>query len=81
MENQVDKGKIKHIGVSNFNCEQVGRLLKNSRIPVANNQVEMHIYYQQPKFLEFHKKNNVTITSYATLGSMQTKTMYGFDSG
>lgn len=81
MENQVDKGKVKFIGVSNFNSEQVGRLIQNSRIPPSNNQVEMHIYYQQPKLVEFHKKNNVTITSYATLGSMQTKSMYGFDSG
>lgn len=73
MEKQVEQGKVKHIGVSNFNNRQVERLLKNCKIPPVNNQVEMHVYFQQPELVEFHKKNNVTITSYATLGSMGTK--------
>lgn len=76
MEKQVENGKAKAIGVSNFNNEQVERLLKNCKIPPANNQVEMQVYYQRPKLVEFHKKNNVTITSYATLGSSGTQALF-----
>lgn len=47
MEAQVDAGRAKAIGVSNFNSRQIDRLLKIARIPPANNQVELHLYLQQ----------------------------------
>lgn len=69
MEALVKKGLAKTIGVSNFNLQQMERMLKGSKIPPANLQIEHHIYLQQPKLVQFCLKNNVTVTAYAPLGS------------
>lgn len=57
MEAQVDAGSSKAIGVSNFSVKQIERILKNSRIPPATNQVEMHAYYQQRSLQEFSQRS------------------------
>lgn len=69
MEKQVIAGHAKAIGVSNFNIKQMQRILDNAKIPIANNQVELHIYHQQKELVEFCKKNNIIVTAYAPLGS------------
>lgn len=73
MEAQVDAGRAKAIGVSNFNIRQIERILKSARIPPANSQVEMHLYLQQKELLEFSKKTGVTVCAYAPLGSPNFK--------
>ena len=83
MEAQVDAGRAKAIGVSNFNVRQIERILKSARIQPANNQVEMHIYLQQKELLEFSKKSGVTICAYSPFGSPGFKTSmenYGLSS-
>lgn len=72
MEKLVDQGKAKAIGISNFNNKQLEKLLKTARIPPATNQVELHLYLQQPELIEFHKKNAVTVTAYSPLGTPGT---------
>ena len=47
MEKQVDDGLVKSIGLSNFNEEQIGRIVNNARIKPANLQVELHAQFQQ----------------------------------
>lgn len=69
MEAQVDAGRTKSIGLSNFNIRQIERILKSSRIPPTNIQVELHIYYQQKELRDYCKKNDITICAYAPLGS------------
>ncbi|XP_066909570.1 1,5-anhydro-D-fructose reductase [Halyomorpha halys] len=69
MEAQVDAGRSKSIGLSNFNQSQIKRILRNCRIPPANLQVEMHIYLQQKELVSFCKENNVTVCAYAPMGS------------
>lgn len=39
MERLVDLGLVKSIGVSNFNSQQINRVLANCRIKPVNNQV------------------------------------------
>lgn len=39
MENLVDRGLVKSIGVSNFSPEKIQDILSNARIPPAVNQV------------------------------------------
>ena len=41
MEEQVDKGRTKSIGISNFSCDQIERLMKVARIQPANLQVRL----------------------------------------
>ncbi|KAI4456479.1 aldo/keto reductase [Holotrichia oblita] len=69
MEEQVDAGRTKTIGVSNFNVKQVDKVLKNCRIKPANIQVEMHVYFQQKELVDFCMKNGVTIVAYAPIGT------------
>ncbi len=44
MEELVDEGLVRSIGVSNFNSKQIQRVLDNCRIPPAVNQVRYHNY-------------------------------------
>ncbi len=39
MENMVDVGKAKSIGISNYNERQIERIMKIARVPPANIQV------------------------------------------
>lgn len=69
MEEQVDKGKVKSIGVSNFSIKQVEKILEIARIKPVTNQVELHLYHQQKELHEYLKKKNITITAYSPLGT------------
>lgn len=69
MEKQVDAGRTRTIGVSNFNIKQISRILENARIPPTNLQIELHAYHQQNELVEFCNKNKIVITAYSPLGS------------
>lgn len=69
MEELVDEGKIKALGLSNFNSQQIQNIYENARHPVCNLQVECHAYLAQKELFNFCKERNITMTSYASLGS------------
>ncbi|CAH1269911.1 AKR1B10 [Branchiostoma lanceolatum] len=69
MEPLVDEGLAKSIGVSNFNKQQLERLVQNCRIKPAVNQVELHPYLAQQDLVDFCKRNNVLLTAYSALGA------------
>ena len=56
MESQVEAGRTKAIGLSNFNSHQIERIVQTSRIKPANLQVEMHAYFQQKRLRAYCKK-------------------------
>lgn len=62
-------GKVKSIGVSNFNIKQVERLIKETGVTPAVNQVECHPYLPQNELLAHHKQHNIAITAYSPLGT------------
>lgn len=62
MENLVDIGKTRAIGVSNFSTKKLEDLLKVARIAPAVNQVECHPSWQQTKQMEFCKANGVHLS-------------------
>ncbi|KAG8266037.1 hypothetical protein J6590_080382 [Homalodisca vitripennis] len=70
MEDMVDAGLTKYIGLSNFNVKQIDNIVQNSRIKPSNLQIELHVYQQSKEEQEYCKKNGILITSYATMGSM-----------
>ena len=69
MEELVKEGKIKNIGVSNFNTSQLKDILDNCEIKPVNNQVEVHPYFQNDKLIEFCQKNNIVVSAYAPIGA------------
>jgi aldehyde reductase len=76
MENQVDSGLTRSIGVSNFNEDQLGRIINNARIKPANVQVELHTQFQQKSLRDFCEKHGITICAYAPLGSPGRNAFY-----
>lgn len=68
MEKCVELGLAKSIGISNFNSEQIERLLKHATIKPVTNQVEVHLYLNQKKLIEFCRRRDIVITSYGPLG-------------
>lgn len=77
MEQLVGKGLVKSIGVSNFNSEQVERVLNEGSIKPVTNQVECGPTLNQKELTKFCKDRGVTITAYTPLGRMQPITPDG----
>lgn len=69
MEKEVEAGRAKSIGISNFNSHQIDRLLKTAKIPPAVNQIEIHCYLTQRPLVDFCKKKGITPVAYSPLGA------------
>nr|XP_008192480.2 PREDICTED: 1,5-anhydro-D-fructose reductase [Tribolium castaneum] len=69
MEEQVDAGRTKTIGLSNYNITQIETVLKSARIKPANLQVELHVYLQQRALVDFCHENDITVVAYSPLAS------------
>ena len=69
MEECVKLGLTKSIGLSNFNSEQIERILSVAEIKPVMNQVECHQNLNQKKLREFCAKRGIAITAYSPLGS------------
>lgn len=68
MENLVRSGRVRSIGVSNFNSEQVERVNSAAEIKPVTNQVECHPNLNQRKLLKFMADRNIALTAYSPLG-------------
>lgn len=73
MEELVAKGKVKHIGISNFNIRRCEQLLKGAKIKPACNQVELNFSNPQPELLKWSKQNGILLEAYSPLGSTGAK--------
>lgn len=62
------EGKIKSIGVSNFNVTQLKDVLDNCTIPPVVNEVEVNPYYQNEKLVSFCQANKIAVIGYAPFG-------------
>ncbi|SLK09813.1 MULTISPECIES: aldo/keto reductase [unclassified Paenibacillus] len=65
MEELYREGKVRAIGVSNFQMDRLIDLIIHNEVVPAVNQVETHPFYQQIESAAFMKENNVQIQSWA----------------
>ncbi|WEX87733.1 aldo/keto reductase [Sinorhizobium garamanticum] len=68
--NEVQKaGKVRHIGVSNFNIAQMEEAVLLSGVPIATNQVEYHPYLDQMKVLQAARRLGMSLTAYYAMAN------------
>jgi len=65
MEELYREGKIRAIGVSNFQMDRLIDLIIHNEVIPAVNQIETHPFCQQIESAKFMKENNVQIESWA----------------
>ncbi|KAK9489882.1 NADP-dependent oxidoreductase domain-containing protein [Lipomyces doorenjongii] len=72
LEKLLSTGKVKSVGVSNFNIRRLQEILDNCAVVPAVNQIEAHPYLQQTELFEFCKEHGVLVEAYSPLGNNQT---------
>ena len=60
----VDAGKVRHIGVSNYNCALMGEAVRLSKAPIVTNQIEYHPYLDQTAVLSAARSYGLSVTAY-----------------
>ncbi|MHA1409025.1 MAG: aldo/keto reductase [Candidatus Odinarchaeia archaeon] len=67
LEEILESGKCKAIGVSNYSISDLIETMENSTIVPMVNQVEFNPYNYQEKLLKFCQKNNIQLEAYSPL--------------
>lgn len=62
-------GRIKSIGVSNFNRDHLERIIGETGVVPVVNQIELHPRFQQRGIREFHARHGIHTESWSPLGS------------
>ncbi|TWT55450.1 2,5-diketo-D-gluconic acid reductase A [Thalassoglobus neptunius] len=70
MEELVDEGLIKNIGVCNFNTGLLADLLNGARIRPSVLQIERHPYLVQEKLLKYCQQQKIAVTGFSPLGAL-----------
>jgi Aldo/keto reductases, related to diketogulonate reductase len=65
MEDAVKAGKLKTIGVSSFNKEDLDNLIKNSSTKPAVNQVQIHIGDTPMDIIKYSKNNDIAVEAFS----------------
>lgn len=68
MEKAYKEGKVRAIGLSNFNVEQIKEILAICEVKPAVLQTEVHPYYQEKALKEFLASEGIVIQAWYPLG-------------
>lgn len=68
MEELYNEGKIRAIGVSNFNPDDLDNILRNTEIIPHVNQIGYFIGLDQKETIEYCMKHNIFVEAYSPLG-------------
>ncbi|WP_294395581.1 aldo/keto reductase [uncultured Sphingomonas sp.] len=63
-----DEGRVKSIGVSNFSQGHLERIIQETGVVPAVNQIELHPRFQQTDLRRFHQAQGIVTTSWSPLG-------------
>ncbi|MET8703916.1 aldo/keto reductase [Kitasatospora sp. NPDC004723] len=61
-------GRVRSVGVSNFGTEQLTRIVEESSLLPALNQVELHPYFPQEELRAFHARHGIATEAWSPLG-------------
>jgi 2,5-diketo-D-gluconate reductase A len=61
-------GRVRSIGVSNFNRDHLERLIEETGVTPAVNQIELHPRFQQKALRAFHDQRGIKTESWSPLG-------------
>ena len=63
-----DEGKIRNVGLTNFDTERM-QIMKDANLPIVSNQVQYSIIDRRPevKMARFCKDNNMSLLAYGTI--------------
>jgi len=67
LENLYEEGKIRAIGVSNFNIKDLEHLKKECRIKPAVNQVELSPFLVRSKLIDYCQSEDIAVEAYSPL--------------
>jgi diketogulonate reductase-like aldo/keto reductase len=62
-----EEGKVRSIGVSNFDLSLLKEALEVEEVLICINQVEFHPYLYQKELLEFCRKHDIVLVAYSPL--------------
>ena len=74
LEQLLADGKVRSIGVSNFMPEHLDRLLAETSVVPAVNQIELHPYFQQTALQRLHAEHGIVTQAWSPIGGI---TSYG----
>ncbi len=61
------EGKVRNIGVSNYTVRHLEGMRKYASEMPAINQVELHVFLQQPELVEYCRDNGIVLEAYSPL--------------
>ncbi|CAJ0956466.1 unnamed protein product, partial [Mesorhabditis belari] len=68
LEKLYKEGLTKAIGLSNFNSKQVKRICENAEVKPMNNQIELHVHFQQNELRSVCKEYGIVVTAFGPIG-------------
>jgi len=63
-------GRVRAIGVCNHSSQHLERLISQSEVTPAVNQIELHPYFTQQSLRDFHKQHDITSQAWSPLGGV-----------
>jgi len=67
-----ERGKVKHIGVSNWGINHLDELIQNNLPLPEANQVELHPWSQKPELVNYLREKQIDIIAYSSLVPLST---------
>lgn len=71
LEEIQSRGAARSIGVSNYTIKHLEQLKDYAKITPAVNQVELHVFLQQPELLEYCREQGIVVEAYSPLAHAQ----------
>merc|ERR1712032_1602766 len=73
LENNVRNGKLKSIGISNFNAKNIQDIMRGAHIKPAVNQIEYNVFAHDENVIAACRSHNITVEAYSPLAPPYSK--------